>query len=54
MSNVYTDAPPETPSSDPIEPPGPTAGNCPQGGDHAPIPVQGKNTMVCAKCGATC
>lgn len=30
------------------------AGNCPAGGDHAPIPVQGKNYSECVKCGCRC
>lgn len=49
MSSAATAAPPE-----PTGPLAPTAGNCSAGGDHAPIPVQGKNHNVCAKCGATC
>jgi hypothetical protein len=36
------------------EPTTPVSGDCTDGGDHAPIPVQGKNHSVCAKCGATC
>lgn len=54
MSSAYTDAPPTSPSSDPIQPSIPTAGNCPAGGSHAPIPVQGKDYSICAKCGETC
>lgn len=49
MTSVYTDAPPS-----PVVPAAPTAGNCSAGGDHAPIPVQGKNYNECAKCGARC
>lgn len=32
----------------------PTAGNCPAGGNHAGVPVQGGGGMVCAKCGNPC
>lgn len=54
MRSAATDAPPDTPGSNPIQPTFPTAGNCSAGGNHAPIPVQGKSYNVCAKCGATC
>lgn len=38
----------------PREPSLPVGGECSAGGDHARIPVQGKNYSVCAKCGETC
>lgn len=53
MNTAPTDAHPTT-RTDPAGPSSPTADTCPAGGNHAPIPVQGKNYNVCAKCGATC
>lgn len=54
MTSARTDVAPAVPTREPLEPSFPTAGNCPLGGNHAPIPVQGKNYSVCAKCGARC
>jgi hypothetical protein len=45
MSAPATERPVPTPCP-------PVGGNCPQGGDHALVPVQGGGGMVCAKCGA--
>lgn len=27
---------------------------CPQGGNHSPIPLQGETGMICVKCGQPC
>lgn len=54
MSSASTDVPPEQLIDTPAEPIVPVAGGCPKGGSHAPIPVQGRNYSVCAKCGARC
>lgn len=43
-----------TPTTEPHEPTFPVGGECSAGGDHARIPVQGKNYNKCAKCGAIC
>mgnify|MGYP001490980935 CR=1 FL=1 len=32
----------------------PRVDDCPAGGAHAPIPVQGGGGMVCAKCNQRC
>lgn len=56
MSSASTTVPPTLPTTTgrPFDPPLPTAGNCPEGGDHVGIPVQGKNYNVCLKCGNQC
>lgn len=56
MSSAVTVAPlPDTTTrKKPVEPTLPVGGECSAGGDHARIPVQGKNYSVCAKCGETC
>lgn len=32
----------------------PAMGECPSGGPHAPIPIQGGGGNQCAKCGESC
>lgn len=52
MTAANTDEPTTAPGRTVPSPP--TAGDCPAGGNHAPIPVQGGQYNVCAKCGQRC